>query len=70
LQKFQHEINTKQLAQIGAQLDLLPKQLEAWLKRAIAEGKLAKKKKKGRVVYQATANGSEKSLFDSGGDAA
>jgi predicted Rossmann fold nucleotide-binding protein DprA/Smf involved in DNA uptake len=70
LQKFQHETNAKQLAQIGTQLDLLPKQLEAWLKRAIAEGKLAKKKKTGRVVYQATVNGSEKSLFDSGGDAA
>ncbi|HTU92073.1 MAG TPA: DNA-processing protein DprA [Gemmataceae bacterium] len=70
LQNFQHEIGTKHLPEIAQKLQLVPKQLEDWLKRAVAEGKLTKKKKKGRVVYVAMSAEAESSLFDHDGDAA
>ncbi len=70
LQHFQEEIGVKQLPEIAKQLQLLPKQLEDWLKRAIEEGKLAKKKKKGRIVYVAASADAEQTLFDRDGDAA
>lgn len=70
LQHFQEEIGVKQLSEIAKKLQLLPKQLEDWLKRAIEEGKLAKKKKKGRIVYVAASADAEQTLFDRDGDAA
>jgi predicted Rossmann fold nucleotide-binding protein DprA/Smf involved in DNA uptake len=70
LQSFQHEIGTKQLPEIAQKLQLLLKQLQDWLKRAVDEGKVAKKKKKGRVVYIAVSAVSEQTLFDRDGDAA
>ncbi|MGH7172299.1 MAG: DNA-processing protein DprA [Gemmataceae bacterium] len=70
LQIFQQEITTKQLPEIAKRLQLLPRQLEDWLKRAVEEGKLTKKKKKGRVVYVAPSASAEPTLFDGDGDAA
>jgi predicted Rossmann fold nucleotide-binding protein DprA/Smf involved in DNA uptake len=70
LQQFQEEKTTKQLSGIAKQLQLLTKQLEDWLKRAVAEGKLTKKKKKGRIVYSAASAEAEQTLFDRDGDAA
>lgn len=70
LQCFGHEMGAKQLPKTAEKLQLLPKQLEHWLKRAIEEGKLTKKKKRGRIVYVAVSAGEEKSLFDHDGDAA
>jgi len=70
LQQFQHELGTKQLPEIAQKLQLLPKQLEEWMRRAIGEGKLAKRKKKGRIVYVASSVNSEQTLFDRDGDAA
>jgi predicted Rossmann fold nucleotide-binding protein DprA/Smf involved in DNA uptake len=70
LQNFQQVVGTKQLPEIAKKLQLLPKQLEEWLQRAIAEGKLAKKKKKGRVIYIAASATTEQTLFDRDGDAA
>ncbi|HTU18815.1 MAG TPA: DNA-processing protein DprA [Gemmataceae bacterium] len=70
LQSFQEEINTKQLPEIAKKLQLLPKQLEDWLKRAVEEGKLTKKKKKGRIVYVVPSAGAEPTLFGGDGDAA
>ncbi len=70
LQHFRHEIGTKQLLEIAQKLGLLPKQLEEWMRRAIGEGKLAKKKKKGRVVYMAATADTGQTLFDRDGDAA
>lgn len=69
LQCFGHEIGTKQLPEIAEKIQLLPKQLEDWLKLAIAEGKLAKKRKKGRIVYVAMSADAERNLFDRDGDA-
>jgi predicted Rossmann fold nucleotide-binding protein DprA/Smf involved in DNA uptake len=66
---FGREIGTKQLPEIAEKLQLLPKQLEHWLKRAIAEGELTKKRKKGRVVYVAVSSDAQQSLFDHDGDA-
>lgn len=70
LQIFQHEIPQSQLREIAKRLQLLPRQLEHWLKRAVEEGKLAKKKKKGRIVYLIPTAGAEPTLFDDDGDAA
>jgi predicted Rossmann fold nucleotide-binding protein DprA/Smf involved in DNA uptake len=70
LQCFQQGIGTKHLPEIAQKLQLLPKQLEEWMRRAIGEGKLAKKKRKGRVVYVASSADSEQTLFDRDGDAA
>ena len=70
LQNFQQERTTKQLSEIAKRLQLLPRQLEDWLKRAVEEGKLTKKKKKGRVVFVAASARAEATLFDGDGDAA
>jgi predicted Rossmann fold nucleotide-binding protein DprA/Smf involved in DNA uptake len=64
LQQFQEERTTKQLSEIAKNLQLLAKQLEEWIKRAIAEGKLTKRKKKSRVVYVAASADTEQTLFD------
>jgi predicted Rossmann fold nucleotide-binding protein DprA/Smf involved in DNA uptake len=64
LQHFREEKSPKQLLEIAKQLQLLPKQLEEWIKRAIVEGKLTKKKRKGRVVYGSAAVSKEQTLFD------
>jgi predicted Rossmann fold nucleotide-binding protein DprA/Smf involved in DNA uptake len=69
LQNFQQEIGVKQLPEIAKRLQLQRIQLEDWLQRAVEEGKLVKKKKKGRVVYVA-ASAAEQTLFDRDGDAA
>jgi predicted Rossmann fold nucleotide-binding protein DprA/Smf involved in DNA uptake len=70
LQNFQSERGTKHLPEIAQKLQLLPKQLDEWMKRAIGEGKLAKKKRKGRILYLASTVDSEPSLFDRDGSAA
>jgi predicted Rossmann fold nucleotide-binding protein DprA/Smf involved in DNA uptake len=70
LQSFQQERTTKQLPEIAKNLQLLPKQLDNWLKRAVAEGKLIKKRKKRRDVYVAPSANDEPTLFDGDGDAA
>jgi predicted Rossmann fold nucleotide-binding protein DprA/Smf involved in DNA uptake len=69
LQSFQQEIGIKQLSEIAKKLHLLRAQLEDWIRRAVEEGKMAKKKKKGRIVYRA-ASAREQTLFDRDGDAA
>jgi hypothetical protein len=53
-----------------SKVQVLPKQLEEWMRRAIGEGKLTKKKKKGRIVYAASSADSEQTLFNRDGDAA
>lgn len=70
LENFQQEISSKQLPDIAKRLQLLPKQLDDWLKRAVEEGRLAKRKKKGRIVYAIPCAGAEPTLFDGDGDAA
>lgn len=70
LQHFQQERAKTELAEIAKSLQLLPKQLEDWLKRAVEEGKLTKKKKKRRDVYVVPSAAKEPSLFDGDGDAA
>ena len=64
LQSFQDEKSTKQLPEIANKLQLLPGQLADWLRRAIEEGKLTRKKKKGRIVYTAATGPAEQTLFD------
>lgn len=70
LPHFQQEITKNELAEIAKSLQLLPKQLEDWLKRAIEEGKLTRKKKKGRNVYVVPSAAKEPNLFNGDGDAA
>jgi predicted Rossmann fold nucleotide-binding protein DprA/Smf involved in DNA uptake len=70
LQNLHRETGAKQLAKLAERLQLLPKQLEAWINRAVEEGKVTKKKKKGRIVYVSTSASAEPTLFDRGGDAA
>jgi predicted Rossmann fold nucleotide-binding protein DprA/Smf involved in DNA uptake len=70
LQHFQQEKGTKQLAEVAKMLQLLPKQMECWLQRAVAEGRLMKKKKKGRIVYGVASALDEPNLFDRKDDAA
>jgi predicted Rossmann fold nucleotide-binding protein DprA/Smf involved in DNA uptake len=70
LQSFRAEVGVKQLSEIARRLQLLPKQLEEWVKRAIEEGKLAKKTKKRRRVYVAVSTSDEQGLFGRDGDAA
>jgi predicted Rossmann fold nucleotide-binding protein DprA/Smf involved in DNA uptake len=67
---FQQEIGIKQLPEIAEKLQLLRSQLEDWLQRAIEEGKLTKKKKRGRVFYVDASAAAEQTLFDRDGDAA
>ncbi len=64
LHQLQEERTTKQIADMAKFLELLPKQLELWLKRAIGEGKVKKKRRASRVVYVAASAPSEQSLFD------
>ena len=49
---------------LAERLQVPLKQLRDWLKRAIADGKAMKKKKKGRVVYGAATGDVDGSLFD------
>jgi predicted Rossmann fold nucleotide-binding protein DprA/Smf involved in DNA uptake len=70
LQSFQQEIPQSQLREIATRLQLVPRQLEDWLKRAVEDGKLTKMKTKGRVVYAIPSAGAEPTLFDGDGDAA
>jgi predicted Rossmann fold nucleotide-binding protein DprA/Smf involved in DNA uptake len=67
LQQFQSEKGTKHLPEIAQKLQLLPKQLEEWMQRALGEGKLVKKKKQGRIVYIASSAYEEQSLFHQDG---
>jgi predicted Rossmann fold nucleotide-binding protein DprA/Smf involved in DNA uptake len=62
LDSFREDVHANQLSEIAEKLQLLPKQLAEWLRRAIEEGKLTKTKKKGRIVY--TAAKIEQTLFD------
>jgi predicted Rossmann fold nucleotide-binding protein DprA/Smf involved in DNA uptake len=49
LECFQEERSTKQLSEIAKKLQLVPKQLEDWLKRAIEEGKIGRASCRERV---------------------
>ncbi len=69
LRYLREEPGKKQLPEIAKQLDVLPKQLETWLRRALGEGK-AMTKKKGRKIVYADASGEGRTLFNRGGDAA
>ncbi|MHB1423932.1 MAG: DNA-processing protein DprA [Gemmataceae bacterium] len=64
LQSFQEDKAAKDLPEIAKKLQLLPSQLADWLRRAIEDGKLTKKKKKGRIVYAAASAHAEQTLFD------
>jgi hypothetical protein len=64
------EPSEKQLAGIAQKLDVLPAQFKKWLKRALQDGKVEKRKKKQKFVYLPTTPKQEATLFDSGGDAA
>jgi hypothetical protein len=63
-------MGTKHLPEIAQRLQLLPKQLEEWIRRAIGEGKLTRKKKNRRIVYVASSTDLEQTLFGRDGDAA
>lgn len=67
---LRQEVDNKHLSEIAERLDLMPSQLQKWLKRAEGEGKIRRKKKKGRVVYVDASLQEEQILFDRGGDAA
>ncbi|HEY7309336.1 MAG TPA: hypothetical protein VH643_08275 [Gemmataceae bacterium] len=70
LQNFRVGVGVKQLAEIAQRLQLRPRQLTDCLKRAIEEGKLAKKKKNGRIVYVAVPARDVQTLFDRDGNSA
>jgi predicted Rossmann fold nucleotide-binding protein DprA/Smf involved in DNA uptake len=70
LQHLRQEPGEKQLSEIAKQLQLQPKQFKEWLKRAIGEGKVTRKKKGRRFVYADASLGEDPTLFDRGGDAA
>jgi predicted Rossmann fold nucleotide-binding protein DprA/Smf involved in DNA uptake len=70
LQSLREEPGEKQLAEIAKRLEILPKQLKEWLKRAIEERKVVKKKKGQSFVYADVGVGEKQTLFDRGGDAA
>jgi predicted Rossmann fold nucleotide-binding protein DprA/Smf involved in DNA uptake len=70
LQHLREEAGKKQLSEIAKRLELVPGQLDEWLKRAIREGKVTKTTKKRRVVYMSASPGEEQTLFDRDGDAA
>jgi ribA/ribD-fused uncharacterized protein len=57
------EPGEKQLAELAKRLDVLPKQLKAWLERSIREGKVEKAKKKRKRVYVPTASNPVPVLF-------
>ncbi len=70
LQHLHQEPGEKELSEIANELEILPQQMKAWLKRAIGEGKVSKKKKGRRFVYAAAIPREEPNLFDRDGDAA
>lgn len=70
LNNFQEEIPGSKLREIAERLQLLLSQLKEWLKRAVEEGRVTEKTKKGRKVYVISSVGKEPSLFDGDGDAA
>jgi hypothetical protein len=70
LQNLREEADKKQLSEIAKRLEILPRQLDEWLKRAIGEGKVTKAKKKRRFVYTSASLGEGQTLFNRGGDAA
>lgn len=63
LQYFQEDVITKQLPEIAKKLQLVPRQLEDWLQRAVAEGKLTTKKKNRRIVYVVSTAVAKQTLF-------
>lgn len=70
LQQFREEPGEKDLAEIAKRLELTPRQFNEWLKRALKEGKVTKKKKGKRFVYLDTSISEDKNFFGRGGDAA
>jgi predicted Rossmann fold nucleotide-binding protein DprA/Smf involved in DNA uptake len=70
LQNLHEGADKKQLSEIAKRLELLPRQLDEWLKRAIGEGKVTKTTKKRRVVYLSASLGEGQTLFNRDGDAA
>ncbi|MCI0464292.1 MAG: DNA-processing protein DprA [Gemmataceae bacterium] len=70
LQHLREEPGQQELDEIAKRLEILPKQIKEWLERAIAEGKVKRKKKGRRSVYVDALLGKESDLFDRGGDAA
>jgi predicted Rossmann fold nucleotide-binding protein DprA/Smf involved in DNA uptake len=67
---LQKEPGEKELPKIANQLDVLLKQLKDWLKRAIGEGRIKRKKSGRRIVYSDASSNGESGLFGQGGDAA
>lgn len=67
---FREEKATKALASLPKRLGLLKAQFDSWLKQAIAEGHVVKKKKSGRVVYVAANVEVQSTLFRREDDAA
>jgi ribA/ribD-fused uncharacterized protein len=57
----------RQLTEIAKLLDILPKQLKAWIERGIQEGKIEKAKKKRKLVYVPAMSTQDPTLFDHGG---
>jgi hypothetical protein len=61
----------KQLSGLAARLGILPVQLNKWIARAVAEGRVqAVKKKNRKVVYVDASCAEDVTLFKRGGDAA
>jgi hypothetical protein len=65
----EEEPGEKQLAGIAKRLEVLPRQLKAWLARGIKEGKIAKKKSKRKLVYVPIDPNQSPILFDHRADA-
>jgi ribA/ribD-fused uncharacterized protein len=62
------EPGKKQLTELAKRLDVLPKQLKAWLERGIREGAIEEAERKRRkVVYVPTAPKQTPTLFDNSG---
>jgi predicted Rossmann fold nucleotide-binding protein DprA/Smf involved in DNA uptake len=70
LQLLREGRNEKELSEVAEKLDLLLPQLKKWLKRAIKEGRVIRKKKDGRFLYIDASSSEEQSLFHRDDDAA
>jgi predicted Rossmann fold nucleotide-binding protein DprA/Smf involved in DNA uptake len=67
---FREAKGAKALASLPERLGLVKTQFDSWLKRAIDEGHLVKKKKSGRVIYLAANVEAQSTLFRREDDAA
>jgi len=64
LDELRTEPSQKELRGIAKRLDLVPKQLNQWVSRAVSEGKLSKKKKGHKVVFVNAALAESQELFN------